>query len=166
MYVVVSGLPGSGKSTVARPLAQRLNLPLLARDVIKESLWDALGPGDVAWSRKLGGASAEAFWRLAHDAGGGAVLDNFVHRAFAFRLETLPGPFVEVHCACPPELARDRYLGRKRHPCHYDLTYGAEMYDQWVRTDAGPLGLSPALSVDTSGAVDIEAIAAWVRSAS
>jgi predicted kinase len=165
MYVVVSGLPGSGKSTVARPLAATLALPLLARDAIKESLWDSLGGGDIAWSRKLGAASAETFWRLAHDANGAAVLDNFVHRAFAHRLESLPGPFVEVHCACPPELARDRYLNRQRHPCHYDLTYGAEMYDQWLRTDAGPLALGPVLSVDTSDVVDIGVIAAWVRAA-
>ena len=164
MYVVVSGLPGSGKSTLARPLAARLGMPLIARDVIKESLWDALGGGDLAWSRKLGAASAEAFWRLARDANGAAVLDNFVRRAFAHQLETLPGAFVEVHCACDPELARDRYLNRVRHPCHFDLTYGAEMFDQWLRSDAGPLALGPVLSVDTTGDVGIEGVADWILS--
>ena len=164
MYVVVSGLPGSGKSTLARPLAVRLGMPLIARDVIKESLWDALGGGDLAWSRKLGAASAEAFWRLARDANGAGVLDNFVHRAFAHQLETLPGRFVEVHCACDPELARGRYLSRLRHPCHYDLTYGAEMYDQWLRSDAGPLALGPVLSVDTTADFDVDAIANWIVS--
>ena len=48
MFVLVSGLPGSGKSTVAAPLAQALGLPLLARDDIKESLWDALATFDAA----------------------------------------------------------------------------------------------------------------------
>ena len=104
MYVVVSGLPGSGKTTIAAPLAEALTLPLLARDTIKESLWDALGPGDLAWSRRLGGASAEAFWRLAAEMRA-AVLDNFFHRAFAHRLEALPSSIVEVHCSCPPDLA-------------------------------------------------------------
>lgn len=166
MYVVVTGLPGSGKSTVAGPLAEVLVLPLLARDTIKEALWDALGGGDVAWSRRLGGAAAEAFWRLAIDARA-AVLDNFFHRAFAHRIEALPGPVVEVHCCCPPDLARDRYLSRQRHPCHFDLTYGADMFDEWVRMDSGPLAIpgSPVLTLDTTVAVDVHRVARWVRDA-
>ena len=165
MYVVVSGLPGSGKTTIAAPLAEALTLPLLARDTIKESLWDALGPGDLAWSRRLGGASAEAFWRLATEMRA-AVLDNFFHRAFARRLEALPGAIVEVHCSCPPDLALERYQSRRRHPCHFDLSYGVDMFDQWSRTDSGPLALGgPLLEVDTTQAVVVGDIAAWVRDA-
>ena len=166
MYVLVSGLPGSGKTTISRPLADALDLPLLARDSIKETLWDSLGAGDLAWSRKLGAASAEVFWRLAGEARA-AVLDNFFHRAFAYRLEALPGPLVEVHCACPGELALDRYQSRQRHPCHFDLTYGVEQFDTWMRTDSAALDLGgPLLEVDTTRAVDIDEIAAWVRSVS
>ena len=165
MYVLVSGLPGSGKSTLAPPLAAALGLPLLARDSIKETLWDALGAGDLAWSRKLGAASAEVFWRLATEARS-AVLDNFFHRAFSHRIDALEGPTLEVHCDIPPELARDRYLSRRRHPCHFDLTYGAEMFDEWIRTgDAAALSLpgTPVLAVDTSRDVDIDEIVAWIR---
>ena len=40
------------------------------------------------------------------------------------------------------------------------------MFDQWSRTDAGPLALGgPLLEVDTTQPVDIDAIAAWVRAA-
>ncbi len=165
MYVLVTGLPGSGKSTLAPLLAAALSLPVLARDSIKETLWDALGRGDLAWSRKLGAASAEVFWRLAAEANS-AVLDNFFHRAFAHRIVALPGPIFEVHCECPPRLARERYLGRRRHPCHFDLTYGADMFDEWVRMDADALSIpgSHVRSVDTTLAIDVDEIAAWVRS--
>ncbi len=140
-----------------------LGLPLLARDSIKESLWDALGDGDLAWSRRLGAASAETFWRLA-DEMRAAVLDNFFHRAFAHRLAALPGPILEVHCACPADFALERYQSRRRHPCHFDLSYGVDMFDQWSRTDSGPLALGgPLLEVDTTKPVDVHAIAAWVR---
>ena len=41
--VVVSGAPGTGKSTLAAVIADRLQLPLLSVDLIKEALGDALG---------------------------------------------------------------------------------------------------------------------------
>jgi predicted kinase len=164
MYVLVSGLPGSGKTTIATPLAEALGLPLLARDSIKESLWDALGGGDLAWSRRLGAASAETFWRLAEEMRAG-VLDNFFHRAFTHRLEALGSPMLEIHCSCPAELALERYQSRRRHPCHFDLSYGIDMFQQWSRTDAGPLALGgPLLELDTTQPVDTGAVATWVRS--
>ena len=53
--VVVSGLPASGKSTVARTLAGALGLPLLDKDVFLEALFASDGIGDAAWRR--GGAA-------------------------------------------------------------------------------------------------------------
>ncbi len=161
-YVVIHGIPGTGKSTIAAPLAERLGMALLAKDAIKESLWDALGPGDRAWSSKLGAAAMEVLWRLAGDAGS-AVLESNFHPAFAHRFDALCGRLVEVHCTCDPELARARYASRRRHPCHFDLTYGLEMFDRWV-ADAGPLGLrGPALTVDTTEPVDVDDLAARIQ---
>ena len=63
--ILVSGSPGSGKSTLARQLSAVTGLSLISKDVIKESLWDALQPppGDLSWSRQLGGAAMECFGR-------------------------------------------------------------------------------------------------------
>jgi tRNA uridine 5-carbamoylmethylation protein Kti12 len=47
--VLVTGPPTSGKTTLARPLAHHLDLPLLGKDAIKEALFDTLGTGDRAW---------------------------------------------------------------------------------------------------------------------
>ena len=53
IVVLVNGLPGAGKTTLARTLSQRLRLPLLSKDTIKEAHADVLGteppPG---WSQR------------------------------------------------------------------------------------------------------------------
>ena len=70
MYV--SGAPGAGKSSLAGPLAAALGYALITKDTIKETLHDALGApeADLAWSRRLGGASMELLWTLAAHAPG------------------------------------------------------------------------------------------------
>src|SRR5665213_3337034 len=52
-----TGLPGSGKTTLAGKLANSLNLPLIAKDHFKEILFDTMGIGDRARSRKIGQAA-------------------------------------------------------------------------------------------------------------
>ena len=47
MYVVLTGPPASGKSTLSRALAGELGLPLLAKDTIEQALLDELGAVDV-----------------------------------------------------------------------------------------------------------------------
>jgi predicted kinase len=65
LLVVVTGMPSSGKTTVAEGLAARLSLPLLAKDGIKESLYESLGADDVAASARLGTAAYALIFRLA-----------------------------------------------------------------------------------------------------
>lgn len=58
-------MPSSGKTTVAEGLAQRLSLPLIAKDEIKESLYDSLGAEDVSSSTVLGEAAYTLIFALA-----------------------------------------------------------------------------------------------------
>jgi glucokinase len=62
--VLVNGIPGSGKTTLSRSLAAELGFPLLAKDTVKESLFDSLGIVDQAWSRTIGVASMGVIWAL------------------------------------------------------------------------------------------------------
>ena len=158
MYVVVSGIPGSGKTTIAEPLARALGWPLLSKDVIKETLWDTLGAGDRAWSRTLGAAAMELLWRTAADAPD-AVLDAFVYPEQRDRLRALPGTVVEVHCTCAPDLARARFVARTRHPCHFDAQLVADEWERWLAHDAQPLAVGHVIQVDTTDVVDITALA-------
>ncbi len=62
VLILVTGLPCTGKSTLAKRLARDLGLPLVSRDDIKEVLFDNLGWKDRDWSKKLGIAS----WHLLY----------------------------------------------------------------------------------------------------
>jgi predicted kinase len=160
-YVVISGAPGAGKSTLAGPLAARLGLPLIAKDVIKESLYDHIPAGAerAAWSKILGGAAMELIWALAPLAPAAVLEANFrpgsdYERA---RLAALPGPLVEVYCRCPPAVAAERYASRHaaRHPTHVSGTISAELLAEFDR----PVGLGRLVEVDTTSAIDIAALA-------
>ena len=63
--IIVTGAPGTGKSTLAPLLAQRYACTLLDKDTIKEELFDILGTGDAAWSRRLSNASFATLFALA-----------------------------------------------------------------------------------------------------
>src|SRR5260370_41793666 len=63
--IVVSGAPGTGKSTIAAALAAELGWPLLALDTVKETLADVLGLGGEGWSNRFGAAAAGAVFRLS-----------------------------------------------------------------------------------------------------
>ena len=120
--VYVSGAPGSGKTSLAVPLAAELGYALLTKDRIKETLHDAFGApeSDLAWSRRLGGAAMELLWALAADAPAVVIEANFrPHSEYEkAKLSALAARPVEVHCTCPPELAVQRYNARLTHPVH------------------------------------------------
>jgi predicted kinase len=168
VLVVVTGPPAAGKTTVARELAARLRLALIAKDTIKDSLFDALGTGDLDWSRRLGEATYLAMLSLAEESvalGGSLVLEaNFVRGSeIETRLAALPARFVQVHCSAPLEVLLQRYGQRDRHPGHVD-TERIDALRAAVETGRhDPLDLpGETIRVETNHPLDIEAILARV----
>jgi predicted kinase len=163
--VLVSGCPGAGKTTLAAPLAAELGFALLSKDRIKETLHDGLGApaADLAWSRRLGAAAMELLWALAADAPSVVLEANFRPRS-AYergRIGALSARPVEVNCVCPPELAARRYAERaaSSHPVHVVTSLSAEFLAEFDR----PLGIGDVIAVDTTGPVDVAAVADKVR---
>ena len=65
--ILVTGLPGTGKSTLARMIASRYGLPVICKDTIKEPLLDVIGASARAESRRLSDASFAVMFALARE---------------------------------------------------------------------------------------------------
>ena len=166
-FVVVSGLPGSGKTTLARRLAAALDLPLLDKDDLLEALFASEGVGDAAWRRRLSRRSDDELEQRAM-ASRGAVLVSFWHQPGmpvdsgtpTGWLSRLPGPVVHVRCDCPPRLAAQRFVSRQRHPGHLDGERTPAQAETWLDTLSrhAPVELAPAIPADTTRDTPLDVI--------
>ena len=166
-FVVVSGPPASGKSTLAPVLARELGLPLIAKDTIKDALMSVLAVPDVETSRQVGRAAVAAALALAAESPVGAVIESNFYRSIATEaLGRLPGALVEVFCRCDREVARSRYQARAgtRHGGHFDRVRSVD--ELWNDEVAEPVaGGWPLLEVDTTTRVDVAEVLGFVRGA-
>lgn len=164
-FVVVSGPPASGKSTLAPGLAAALDVPLFAKDVVKDALVDALGAPDVPRSRELGRAAVHVLLAVARTAGRG-VLESVWHGYARAPLVALPGPTVEVFCRCDPDVLRARFVARSPARGAGYLDRERDGDELWNAEVGAPVaGGWPVLEVDTGGAVDVAALARRVVTA-
>jgi predicted kinase len=170
---LVTGLPATGKTTLARALARELAAPLLAKDCIKEPLLDVLGAPDQRASRRLSDASFAVLFALAgqHLQQAGAVVleGNFrpgEHEAAlcALLARHAPQECIQVLCRAPETLRQQRLLARAadaaRHPGHQDAGWVASA-DQ--RSDAF-LDIAGPRFIHDSGVSDPQSGCALIRS--
>jgi predicted kinase len=171
--VIVTGPPASGKTTLGRALATRLNMPFLYKDGIKETLFDILGWNDREWSRKLGVATYALLFHLLEMelvVGRSLVVEsNFDAErsgpSFLALRERYGFRPVQVCCVADGAILLERLRSRatsdERHPGHDDLTHMAELEPALLRGRLDPLPLDgPIIEVDTThfAQVDIAAI--------
>jgi predicted kinase len=163
-FVVVTGSPGSGKTTVAAVVGRALRFPVISKDVIKEALLDTLPASTVDESRRLGAAAVRVLLAVASGSNA-AVLESTWRRSLALDdLARLPGRIVEIHCNCSPSVARSRYVSRVRHQGHFDAD---RIHDDelWHGEPAQALaGGWPVIEVNTEHPIDTDSLVEAVRS--
>ena len=54
LWLIVTGPPAAGKTTLVRRMSQDLEIPSFEKDALKDVLYQHLGFGDKEWSRRLG----------------------------------------------------------------------------------------------------------------
>jgi predicted kinase len=176
--VLITGHPGTGKTTLGRYLSRELDLPFINKDGIKETLFDSVGWKDRAWSRHLGLASYDLLYYFVEallGAGGSAVIEsNFDPEIAGPKLAALQQRFdfaaVQIVCKTEGEVLLQRFKERtessSRHPGHVDSLNYDELRDRVLNGHTAPLPLDgPVLEADTTdfNMVDYGAILSAVR---
>ena len=169
--ILISGAPASGKSTVARGLADAFGWSLLSKDVFKESLYDSLGlllaerTQGPELSRLLSRAAMDLLWSVAPHCPQVILEANFRTKSEEerTRFAALEGRKLEIYCRCSPEKAARRFRERaertRHHPAHSVKSLPAES----MREYGQPFGLCPVIEVDTERPVDIAELAERIR---
>jgi len=171
--VLVNGVPGAGKTTLATALAGALPATLVSKDAIKEALASAVSG---ASPEALGAAAMEAAWTLTAAIDGTIVFDSWWFKPRDLRyaeagIRRAGHPTViEVWCDVPVRIARARYEARRRaggraaaiHGTGSDLSGDPpDAWTDWVARGE-PLGIVPTLHVNTERPVDVERVARQV----
>jgi aminoglycoside phosphotransferase family enzyme/predicted kinase len=125
--IAMTGLSGTGKSTVATALARALDAVIFASDVVRKELEGQAGPAPAAWKQGLYAperteATYERLWELAAQtlaADRTTILDaTFLDERRRERLvavaRTAGVPLVLVETVCSEETAFGRILTRSR----------------------------------------------------
>lgn len=169
LLVLINGLPGSGKSTLGRSLAETLNSQFLSKDAVKEVLAAYVDNGEIA--AELGGVAMDTVWALARALPKSVVIDSWwfkprdLQYAAAGIERVQADRVVEVWCRVPADTAKARYMARRRSDLYRDRQRLADHWEAWAER-AEPLGLVPIVFVDTTRPVDCAELAVRIELAS
>ncbi len=155
--VIISGAPASGKTTLSKRLAPEISIPLIAKDDIKEMLFDHLPQFDREWSTIEGRmamgmmyAGAETLLRTGYHV----MIESSFNRSIAVEeinalVQRTGADLIEVHCQLDDELRQQRWTERtqhgNRHAGHLDQPHSRMVH----RPEHGPLYPERAHVVDT-----------------
>lgn len=131
IIIIITGYPGTGKTTLGKHLAQKFSLPFISKDGIKEILFDDLGWKDREWSMKLGGASYDLMFYVAEAllaCDRPFILETYFSKVSEKEIDILKEKYkvlpLQIICDADAEIikqrVRERFETGERHPGHVD----------------------------------------------
>jgi Predicted kinase len=172
MLVIFAGLPGTGKSTIARAIAERLGATVLDKDFVRYAMF---GPDRITFATEQDDIVVERMLEFAGDMLSKdpkriIILDGrvFSRNAQLNRVtdfaDAIPKPWVVAECVCSPSSAKQRLaadLGK-----HIAANRTPELYDE-VATRFEPIP-QPKIVINTDRdlATCVEEVVAATRNSS
>ena len=162
--LIVNGLPGTGKTTLAKRLAADTALPVFSRDGIYETLYDALECDSQGLPPLLGSAAYALLYSVAGSvlaAGQPAIIEGFFGRPALRTAELLHmrqmcdfSPF-QIMCKADGRILLERFLARAgtagRHSSHQDMRWIAQNEELILVGHLPPLALGGQIvEIDTT----------------
>jgi len=130
--IIITGLPGTGKTTLGKKIAKEFQLPFVSKDNFKELLFDVLGCKDRDWSRKIGMASYDILYHITEEnlkANKSLIVETnfdpkFANKKFLELKEKYNFIPFQIRCITNGEVLFERFKKRanstERHPGHLD----------------------------------------------
>lgn len=169
--IVITGLPASGKTTLAHLLGEELGFVVIDKDDFLEALLGSVQEFDAEFRNKCSRMADRQFEEAAR-AAGNVILVSHWQGPDEHRESGTPSAWlrefddvIEIACQCPVTTAVQRFVGRSRHPGHGDNRSDRSVLKSWFEEDSlrGPLNLGRVIEVSTVEHVDIKELAMKVR---
>jgi predicted kinase len=158
--ILVTGAPATGKTTLSKSLSERLNLPVVYKDEIKELLFDSLGIKDTEWAMKLGVTSFELTYlfaeKLAKTGKSFIVEGNFDNRYATDTFHNIVLRYnyriLQLYCHAQDDILYERFMERnisgERHPGHISPINGFEEYKKMIGNRNYKLEFKDSIDID------------------
>lgn len=134
--IIICGLPGSGKTTLAQALSKELNMACLHKDILKESLYSLLDMKTFEDSQKSSHLSMALLFELAE-----RMIRNNIdimleapfmvendYEIFKKWIDEHSANLIHIICTISDEEKVKRFDTRPRHPAHHDHERDMSVY--------------------------------------
>lgn len=166
VLIIVNGLPGTGKTTLAKRIASDVGLPAFARDGLYETLYDTLACESNGCPPLLGHASFSLLYSITSSilaAGQPLIIEGFFGNPALRGAEILQIQHthdfepLQILCRADGKVLLERFLARmnseERHPGHQsqDLAWIEQNKERLLQDHLAPLALGGQLiEIDTT----------------
>lgn len=171
--IIVSGIVCTGKTTVAKKLSETLHIPLVSKDMIKESLFDSLGYSDREYSKKIGVGSYRVMYLFIEELIKNkislitetAFSSEYDSKIFNNLISKYSPKVLQIVCDTEKTVLFPRFVARsesgERHPGHVDHVNYQEFENKLKSEEYVPLDIAGrTIKIDTTNldTIDYEGV--------